>query len=137
MPRDPFALAEKYPNEGAPPSARPGYEPASAAPPITEFPVMAEEAFTGLAGDIARMIEPHTESDRAGLLLSSHAPLRPSDQTCGCNSVAPAKLELWALGRGTLAPDGELATFSAPDWRWRPSGGRFSPDGRFAFSTSS
>jgi len=40
---------------------------------VAEFPSMAEEAFTGLAGDIVRMIEPHTESDRAGLLLSAHA----------------------------------------------------------------
>jgi hypothetical protein len=43
------------------------------APPVRDFPVMAEEAFVGLAGEIVRMIEPHTESDRAGLLLSAHA----------------------------------------------------------------
>ena len=42
-------------------------------PEIADFPVLAEEAFTGLAGDIVRMIEPHTESDPAGLLLSAHA----------------------------------------------------------------
>jgi hypothetical protein len=42
-------------------------------PGVREFPVMAEEAFIGLAGDIVRAIEPHTESDSAGLLLSSHA----------------------------------------------------------------
>jgi hypothetical protein len=34
---------------------------------------MAEEAFIGLAGDVVRAIEPHTESDPAGLLLSAHA----------------------------------------------------------------
>lgn len=42
-------------------------------PEIADFPVMAAEAFVGLAGDIVRMIEPHTESDPAGLLLSAHA----------------------------------------------------------------
>jgi hypothetical protein len=38
-----------------------------------EFPTMPPEAFTGLAGDIVRLIGPHTESDLAGLLLSTHA----------------------------------------------------------------
>src|SRR5438477_1807557 len=47
--------------------------PVSPSPLVLEFLVMAEEAFTGLAGDIVRMVEPHTESDRAGLLLSAHA----------------------------------------------------------------
>jgi hypothetical protein len=42
-------------------------------PEVREFPVLAEEAFIGLAGDIVRMIEPHTESDPSGLLLSVHA----------------------------------------------------------------
>src|SRR5437763_830536 len=40
---------------------------------IRDFPVMAEEAFVGLPGEIVRLIEPHTESDRSGLLLSCHA----------------------------------------------------------------
>jgi hypothetical protein len=39
-------------------------------PPVKEFPVMAKEAFIGLPGDIVRLIEPHTESDSSGLLLS-------------------------------------------------------------------
>src|SRR5262249_12958827 len=39
---------------------------------IPDFPTVAEDAFIGLPGEIARMIEPHTESDRAGLLLSAH-----------------------------------------------------------------
>ena len=41
--------------------------------PDREFPVMAQEAFVGLAGDIVRVITPHTESDPVGLLLSAHA----------------------------------------------------------------
>jgi hypothetical protein len=49
-----------------------GHDSGIDAQPIRDFPVMAEEAFVGLAGDIVRMIEPHTESDRAGLLLSAH-----------------------------------------------------------------
>ena len=42
------------------------------APPVRDFPVMAKEAFIGLPGDIVRMVEPHTESDPVGLLLSAH-----------------------------------------------------------------
>src|SRR5947207_8426214 len=42
------------------------------APPGCEFPVMAEEAFAGLPGDIVRAVAPHTESDPVGLLLSAH-----------------------------------------------------------------
>src|ERR1700704_3764990 len=46
---------------------------ADIAPPgVREFPVMAEEAFAGLAGDIVRAVAPHTESDPVGLLLSAH-----------------------------------------------------------------
>jgi hypothetical protein len=40
---------------------------------VRRFPFMPPEAFTGLAGEIVRLIEPHTESDPAGLLLSAHA----------------------------------------------------------------
>src|SRR5947207_13061617 len=65
MPRDAFAAE--------PPIGNWEERPASPSPLVLEFPVMAEEAFTGLAGDIVRMVEPHTESDRAGLLLSAHA----------------------------------------------------------------
>ena len=32
---------------------------------------MAEEAFYGVAGDVVRAIEPHSESDRAGLLVQT------------------------------------------------------------------
>jgi Protein of unknown function (DUF3987) len=41
-------------------------------PGVREFPVMAEEAFAGLPGDIVRAVTPHTESDPVGLLLSAH-----------------------------------------------------------------
>ena len=37
-----------------------------------EFPVMAEEAFYGPAGQIVRAIEPHTESDPVFLLINLH-----------------------------------------------------------------
>jgi hypothetical protein len=43
-----------------------------APPGVREFPVIAAEAFIGLPGDIARTVEPHTESDPVGLLLSAH-----------------------------------------------------------------
>jgi phage/plasmid primase-like uncharacterized protein len=44
----------------------------SNSPSVRDFSEMAEEAFIGLAGDLVRLIEPHTESDLAGLLLSAH-----------------------------------------------------------------
>src|SRR5215469_18457010 len=37
-----------------------------------EFPVMAPDAFIGLAGEIVRLIAPHTESDPVALLLNAH-----------------------------------------------------------------
>ena len=36
------------------------------------FPMMAEEAYIGLPGEIVQMIEPHTESDPNALLLNLH-----------------------------------------------------------------
>jgi hypothetical protein len=38
---------------------------------VQEFPVLADEAFWGLAGKIARTVGPHTESDPALLLIGS------------------------------------------------------------------
>jgi hypothetical protein len=38
---------------------------------VPNFPILAEEAFHGLAGEIARTIAPHTESDPALLLIGS------------------------------------------------------------------
>jgi hypothetical protein len=40
-------------------------------PGVREFPVMADEAFIGLPGEMVRVVEPHTESDPVGLLLSA------------------------------------------------------------------
>jgi hypothetical protein len=62
MPRD---SAERMRDDiiGAPDITPPG---------VREFPVMAEEAFAGLPGDIVRAVAPHTESDPTGLLLSAH-----------------------------------------------------------------
>lgn len=37
--------------------------------PDVKWPVLSEEAFYGLAGDVARTIDPHTESDPAAILL--------------------------------------------------------------------
>src|SRR3982074_3481988 len=64
MPRDAFAAE--------PPIGNWEERPGSPSPLVREFPVMAEEAFTGLAGDIVRAVAPHTESDPVGLLLSTH-----------------------------------------------------------------
>src|SRR5438552_11054969 len=66
-----------------------------------------------------------TYSPDGAFLLSSHVFQWSRDQTCGNSSVAPAKFELWGLGACALGqPEGQLATFSAPEWRWRPNGGR-------------
>jgi hypothetical protein len=49
-----------------------GADPVAAAETeVPNFPALAEEAFHGPAGDIARTIEPHTESDPAMLLIGS------------------------------------------------------------------
>ena len=39
------------------------------APMLDEWPTLNDAALHGLAGDIVRMIEPHTESDRAAILV--------------------------------------------------------------------
>jgi hypothetical protein len=44
---------------------------AKLSPPVRDFPLMPREAFIGLPGDIVRIVEPHTESDPVGLLLSA------------------------------------------------------------------
>jgi hypothetical protein len=44
-------------------------------PPPREFPVLAQDAYSGLAGEIVGIIDPHTESDPAALLLNLHAML--------------------------------------------------------------
>jgi hypothetical protein len=65
-----FRLAVARANGAVPPLGRD--EAADASAIVREFPNMAEEAFIGLPGEIVRLIEPHTESDSAGLLLSLH-----------------------------------------------------------------
>src|SRR5262249_40524161 len=47
-------------------------DPTPAAEKVREFPVLADEAYIGLPGEIVRLLEPHTEADPAGLLLSLH-----------------------------------------------------------------
>jgi hypothetical protein len=54
-----------------PPPADDHHTSASWANP-DEFPVMAEEAFYGLPGEIVRTIEPHTESSSTTLLITLH-----------------------------------------------------------------
>src|SRR5437773_9787390 len=65
MPRDAFAAE--------PPIGNWEERPASPSPLVLEFPVMAEEAFTGLAGDLVCRLLLEKKNDRAGLLLSAHA----------------------------------------------------------------
>jgi hypothetical protein len=63
------------PAEGgeAPAAAEEGGEPAAAEVPNEEqgpvWPVLAQEALHGLAGEVVRTIEPHTESDPAAILV--------------------------------------------------------------------
>jgi hypothetical protein len=50
--------------------SRNGYHAAETPPSIPQWPdPIGEEAFHGIAGDLVRVIEPHTESDRAALLI--------------------------------------------------------------------
>jgi hypothetical protein len=70
MPATDFTLAVARATGAAPPPGRD--EEADTNALVRVFPVMPEEAFIGLPGDIVRLIEPHTESDSAGLLLSCH-----------------------------------------------------------------
>jgi hypothetical protein len=64
---DPEELARKHYSQrtGATNTAQPT--------PPREFPKLAPEAFRGPAGEIVRVIEEHTESDPALLLVSAHA----------------------------------------------------------------
>jgi hypothetical protein len=72
---DPEELRKQFWNDAGADNtdAQPGKaEPPHDPPPETPFPVMAEEAYYGLAGEIVRTIEPHTESHPAQLLLNAH-----------------------------------------------------------------
>jgi hypothetical protein len=77
---DPEEWRRQFFGNGAEPKAdtepKPDTKPKSdgAADPATgsgvpDFPALAQEAFHGLAGEIAKTIEPHTESDQALLLI--------------------------------------------------------------------
>jgi hypothetical protein len=48
--------------------------PAMAAPTATELPVMAEDAYYGLAGEVVKTISPHSEADPVALLLQFGRP---------------------------------------------------------------
>lgn len=78
LPEDPFEDAVRLPD--APDQSEPGSSAPTTAPRVTSTPVRAgqhelwpaplgEDAYHGLAGDVIRTIEPHSEADPVGLLL--------------------------------------------------------------------
>ena len=65
---DPAELRKQWSNDAG---AEPGEKVQGLLPLVQEYPTLAGEAFHGLAGEIAKTIDPHTESDPA--LCSSAA----------------------------------------------------------------
>jgi WD40 repeat protein len=71
------------------------------------------------------------------LLISSHVFQCPSSARCS-HLPGPTRFDLWGSGPFAVGkPEGHLATFHSPDWRFLPTGHRFSADGRFVFATAS
>src|SRR5207237_9916926 len=77
-----------------------------------------------------------TYSPDGAHLLSSHVDQWESDSRVS-RFPTPPEFELWAVGHSLDKPEGQLAKFQSPNWRWLPRENRFSPDGRFVLSTSS
>jgi hypothetical protein len=104
------------------------------------WPVLAEEAFYGLAGDIVRIIEPHTEADPAALLVQLLAGIGIA---IGRNPFFEAeadrhRMNLYAIlvGRSSKSRKGtswgyvsRLLSESEPDWNKLETSGLSSGEG--------
>ena len=111
--------------------------------PIKEaapWPVMAPEAFHGLAGEFVRMVEPHTESDPVALLLQFLAGFgnqigrgayaRVEADTHCCNLFAVAVGESSKARKGTSWGQVKLPLITVePDWKSRVKSGLSSGEG--------
>ena len=70
----------------------------------------SDAAFSGLAGDVVRTLEPHTEADPMGLLLTFlaafGAAVGPQPHALADGSVHPARLNVVLVGRSARARKG-------------------------------
>ena len=111
--------------------------------PATEaaaWPVMASEAFYGLAGEFVRLVEPHTESDRVALLLQFLAGFgnqigrgayaRVEGDTHCCNLFEVAVGESSKARKGTSWGQVKLPLNTVdPNWKSRVKSGLSSGEG--------
>src|SRR2546422_5601626 len=71
---------------------------------------MNDDAFIGLAGEGVKFLEPHTEADRAGLLLSFlvafGAAVGPEPHAIADGTAHPARLNVVLVGRSARARKG-------------------------------
>ncbi len=80
-----------------------------------DWPVLADEALYGLAGDIVRAFDPHTEADRAAILLSflaAFANAAGTDAYCLANNTRH-ELRIWPVLVGATSK-GRKGTSWAP-----------------------
>jgi hypothetical protein len=104
--------------------AAPVAEPQEA---IDTWPVMAEAAYYGLAGDFVRMIEPHSEADHAGLLLTylisfgsivGRGPYYMVERTKHYTNLFGVLIGDTALGRKGTAADNSFEIYGLTDGHW-------------------
>lgn len=107
---------------------------------MTRWPVMASEAFHGLAGEFVHLVEPHTESDQAALLLQFHigfgnligkgayAKVEADTHYCNLFTVAVGETSKGRKGTSWGQVRGPLITVD-PGWRGRVKSGLSSGEG--------
>jgi hypothetical protein len=104
------------------------------------WPVMAPEAFHGLAGEFVRLVEPHTESDPVALLLQflagfgnqigrgAYAKVEADTHCCNLFEVAVGETAKGRKGTSWGQVKAPLITVD-PDWRGRVKSGLSSGEG--------
>jgi hypothetical protein len=113
----------------------------SQAPPITpQWPVLAQEAYYGLAGEFVRLVEPHTESDPVALLLQfliglgnligkgAYAIVEADTHCCNLDGVAVGETAKGRKGTAWGQVKARLTTVD-PDWKSRVKSGLSSGEG--------
>src|SRR4051812_39193075 len=72
--------------------------------------VLAPVAFHGIAGEVVRVLEPHTEADPVGLLLTflaaTGAAIGPDPHALADGSRHPARLNVVLVGKSSRARKG-------------------------------
>ena len=104
------------------------------------WPVMAPEAFYGLAGDFVRLVEPHTESDPVALLMQfivgfgnligrgAYARVEADTHCCNLNLVPVGESSKARKGTSMGQVKLPLTTID-PDWKSRVKSGLSSGEG--------